>query len=69
MSSRERHELREAILLGLGCVIVGVWVIGVLVQVAFPSHVLPTEVHGIAFVVASALFGGAALAARKGDAA
>ena len=40
-------------------------VIGVLVQQAFPGHPVPTEFHAIAFLVATALFGGAAYAAKR----
>lgn len=67
MSPRDRHERRENILLALGCTVVGAWIVLVLIQGVFPTHVVPTEVHGIAFVVASALFGGAAWQGRKGD--
>lgn len=63
--NRRDPARRETILLALGCVVVGTWVIAVLIQAAFPTHVVPTEVHGIAFVVATSLFGGAALQARK----
>lgn len=68
MARSDRRELNETILLVLGCVVVGAWVIVVLVQSAFPTHVVPTEVHGIAFVVASALFGSAFVVGRKGGA-
>lgn len=60
-----RGPIRERVLLGIGCVVTAVWVVAVLVQVAIPSHVVPTEVHGIMFVIASSLFGSAALSARK----
>ncbi len=36
-------------------------------EVAIPSHVVPAEVHGIMFVIASSLFGSAALSARKSE--
>lgn len=65
MPSRDANAVRETVLLGLGCVIVAVWVIAVLVQVAFPKHVVPTEVHGVMLVLVPILFGGAAWAARK----
>lgn len=67
MASGERSGTRERVLLGIGCVVTAVWVIAVLVQVAIPSHVVPTEVHGIMFVIASSLFGSAAWAARKSE--
>lgn len=59
--------MRERILLTIGCVVTGVWVVAVLVQVAVPSHVVPPEVHGIMFVIASSLFGSAAWAARRSE--
>ena len=65
MDKSERRERNETILLALGCVVVGAWVIVVLVQAAFPSHVVPTEVHGICFLVATALFGTAYKVGRK----
>lgn len=65
MAGRDPHETREMVLLVLGCVIVSVWVIAVLVQVASPSRVVPTEVHGVMLILVPILFGGAAWAARK----
>ncbi len=65
MTRRDKNERRETVLLALGCFVVGAEVVGVLIQQAFPSHVVPTEFHAIALVVATALFGGAAWAARK----
>ncbi len=59
------HERRENVLLGLGAAIIGVWVIGVMVQIAVPSHPLPPAVHGIVGVLVPILFGGAWLQARK----
>lgn len=68
MANGERRQgLRERVLLTIGCVVTAVWVIAVLVQVAFPTHVVPQEVHGIMFVIASSLFGSAAIAARKSE--
>lgn len=64
MSGRD-EERRETILLALGCVVVLAEVVMVAVQSAFPNHPVPTEFHAIALVVATALFGGAALSARK----
>lgn len=65
MLGRDPNELREVVLLALGCVITAVWVLGVVVQVIFPTHVLPTEVHGVMLVLVPILFGGAAWTARK----
>ncbi len=65
MPEREPHERRETALLVLGCIVVVTEVVGVLIQQAFPSHPVPTEFHAIAFLVATALFGGAAYAAKK----
>lgn len=68
MSGRDLRSIsREGILLGLGCFIMGVWTFGVVTQILFPSHELPNQVHVIAGVVATSLFGGAALASRKGQ--
>lgn len=58
-------DRRENILLVIACSIVAIWIIGVAVQVIFPSHIVPPEVHGIVFVVVSGLFGSAALSARS----
>ncbi len=65
MASGDKGSTREKVLLALGCVVVGAEVIMVLVQSAFPTHVVPAEFHAIAFVVATSLFGGAAIASRK----
>lgn len=66
-SDRPRGSARERILLAIGCVVTLVWVVAVLVQVVLPSHVVPAEVHGIMFIIASSLFGSAAWAARKSE--
>lgn len=65
MPQRDSPERRETVLLVLGCFVVVAEVIGVLIQQAFPSHPVPTEFHALAFLVATALFGGAAYSARK----
>lgn len=65
MTARDKNERRETVLLALGCFVVAAEVVGVLIQVAFPAHQVPTEFHAIAFMVGTALFGGAAVAARK----
>lgn len=65
MTRRDPNEIRETVLLLLGCVICAVWVVAVLVQVVFPTHIVPTEVHGVMLILIPLLFGGAALAARK----
>ncbi len=67
MSGRDPREVRENVLLGLGCAVIGAWVVGFLVQIAFPSHPVPTEVHGIVAIIAPILFGSAAYQARKQD--
>ncbi len=59
------NERRENVLLGLGAAMIAVWIIGVMVQVAFPSHPLPAAVHGIVGVLVPILFGGAWIQARK----
>ncbi len=59
------HDRRENVLLGLGCCIIGVWIIGVMVQIAFPTHTLPPAVHAIVGVLVPILFGGAWFSSRK----
>lgn len=59
---------RELVLLGIGVFIVLIWGIAVMVQVISPSHVVPTEVHGVALVVATGFFSAGAIAGwRKGQ--
>lgn len=65
MPKSEQAELRETVLLVLGCVVVAAWIVVVLIQAAYPSHVVPKEVHGIAFLVASSLFGTAFVVNRR----
>lgn len=67
MANSERGSVRERVLLGIGCTVTAVWVIAVLVQVIFPTHVVPQAVHGIMFVIASSFFGSAAWAARRNE--
>lgn len=67
MAGRDPRETREAVLLGLGCVITSVWVIAVLVQVAFPSRVVPPEVHAVMLVLVPTLFGTAAWQSRRAN--
>lgn len=66
MGKNEASERRETVLLVLGCVVVGAWIVVVLIQAAFPTHVVPREVHGIAFLVSSSLFGTAFVVNRRG---
>ncbi len=61
------HERRENVLLGLGACIIGVWIVGVMVQIIWPDHPLPPAVHGIVGVLVPILFGGAWIQARKLD--
>lgn len=67
MTGRDKNERRETVLLALGCFVVAAEVVAVLIQVAFPKHVVPTEFHAIAFMVGTALFGTAALAGRRSE--
>jgi hypothetical protein len=60
-----KSAAREKVLLGIGCAVTAVWAVAVLVQVIFPSHVVPYEVHGIMLVIASGFFGSAAVAGRR----
>lgn len=61
---RDPNQIREAVLLILGCGVFLVWAVTQLAAVFFARAVDPA-VHGIMLVVVSALFGGAYLAGRK----
>jgi len=65
MAANDRASLREKVLLGLGCVICGVWAVAVLVQTIAPSHKVPQEVHAIMLVLIPLLFGAAAWQSRR----
>lgn len=65
MARRRNDDLRERVLLAIGCVITVVWAIATLVQVAYPSHVVSGQVHLVMLTVAAGFFGGAAIQARK----
>lgn len=62
---RGRRDFREKVLLYTGVGVIAVWAIAVLVQVALPSHEVPTAVTVIALPVATALFGSAWVSGRK----
>ena len=67
VSPHERaREIRELVLLALGCLVVGTWLVVVLIHAVFPTHDIPAEVHGIVFLVAGALFGGAVVQNKRG---
>jgi hypothetical protein len=59
-------DVKEKVLLIMGCVVVGVWTISVIMQEIFPDRVVPDRVHEITLAVIVGLFGGAAIAGRKG---
>jgi hypothetical protein len=61
---REAHEIREAVLLILGCGVFIVWAITQLASVFFARPVDPA-VHMIMAAVVTGLFGGAYLSGRK----
>ena len=61
----DRHGLREAVLLVIGCLITLVWATATIVQVVFPDRPVSTEVHLIMLAFATSAFGGAAIAGRK----
>ncbi len=64
---RSRGSLaRERVLLSIGCVVTAVWAIGSLVQFAYPTHVVPWQVHLVMFSVASFFFGKAAFESYRG---
>lgn len=60
------HELREAVLLILGCGVFLVWAVTTMVSV-FGNRPIDPGIHGIMGIVATGLFGGAYLAGRKGN--
>lgn len=64
---RNGHEVREAVLLVLGCFVTLVWSIAVLVPLLFPDRKVDPQVHLVMLTVAAALFGGAAVANRKAN--
>jgi uncharacterized membrane protein len=53
----------EYVLLGVAVLIAVVWATATLVQVAFPSHQVPTEVHFVMMSVAAFFFGGSVFTA------
>lgn len=55
----------EYVLLGLAVLISLVWATATLVQVVFPDHRVPTEVHFVMMSVAAFFFGGSVFTAWK----
>jgi hypothetical protein len=55
----------EKTFLGIAITVAAVWAIATLVQVAFPSHVVPLSVNAIMGTVATSFFGGAFVAGRR----
>jgi hypothetical protein len=62
--SRDPKDIREAVLLMLGCGVFLVWAVTQLASVFFDQPVDPA-VHGIMLAVVTGLFGGAYLVGRK----
>lgn len=56
----------ERTFLGIAITVTVVWAVATLVQVAFPGHVVPLGVNAAMGAVATAFFGGAIAAGRKG---
>lgn len=56
---------REAVLLGVACIVVVVWAVATLAQVASPDHQVPRGLDVIMPIVATCLFGGAWMSGRK----
>lgn len=63
-AGRDRHAVREAILLAMACVITCVWAVSQIASVVFGREI-DAGVHLVMLTVAGALFGGAAVASRK----
>lgn len=61
----ETSSAYERTFLGIAVTVAAVWAIATLVQVAFPSHVVPLSVNAIMGTVSASFFGGAALAGRR----
>lgn len=66
-AARDRHAVREAVLLVIGCVITLVWATTTIVSTVFPDRPVQTEVHLIMLAFATASFSGAAIAGRKSN--
>lgn len=65
---RDRHAVREAVLLALGCFIALVWAVALLIPLVFPDRQrVDGTVHLVMLAVVTGLFGGAAVAGRKAD--
>lgn len=56
----------EYVLLGMAVLIAVVWATATLVQVVFPGHVVPTEVHFVMMSVSAFFFGGSVFSAWRG---
>ena len=63
---RDRHEIREAVLLILGCGIFVVWSVTYMASVFF-DRPFDSAVHGIMLATVTSLFGGAYLSGRKAE--
>ncbi len=65
--ARDRHAFREAVLLGLGCIVTLVWSISTLVPLIYTDRQVDGGVHLVMLTVAGGLFGAAAIAGRKAN--
>lgn len=65
MGGREQGRDHELVLLGLAVLIAVVWATATLVQVIWPSHAVPTEVHFVMMSVAAFFFGGSVFTAWR----
>lgn len=65
MAPKTPGREHELVLLGLAVLIALVWAIATMVQVIFPSHAVPTEVHFVMMSVAAFFFGGSVFSAWK----
>lgn len=63
---RDPHEVREIVLLVLGCGVFVVWSIAVLAS-TFLGKPMDAQVHAVMLAAEGGLFGGAWLAGRKAE--
>lgn len=63
--ARGPGDPREAVLLGVACLVVVIWSIATLWQVIDPSHQTPAGLDVVMPIVATGLFGSAWLTGRK----
>ena len=56
---------REALLLGIACVVTVVWAVATITQVIAPTHIVPEYANLAMMLVAGSFFSGSVLARRR----